>query len=121
MVLTASGKRLHRGDIALYLRRDGSYVLHRVIAVSGGRYTMCGDNQLTPEPGINRSQIIAVADRINRSGRTAAADSFFYMAYVRIWSIFSVRRAYFILRRLYRRLRKAARQGSGLLKDPRSS
>ena len=42
-----------KGDILFYRRPDGSYVLHRVTAVTSQGLTMMGDNQLKPETGVS--------------------------------------------------------------------
>ena len=49
------------GDVVLYQRENGAYVLHRIVGIDGETYTMCGDNQYQPEPGIRREQMIALS------------------------------------------------------------
>ena len=50
VVLSKPKGRLHLFDLPLYRRKDGSYVLHRVVNFgSDGSYTMCGDNQFAVE------------------------------------------------------------------------
>ena len=104
VVLVRPPKRLRRGDIALYQRDNGSYVLHRVISCKGGSYTMCGDNQLTPEPGIRQESIIAVVSRINRRGKAVSLSSLSCRAYLFVWSFFPVRRMWFLARRCRQKL-----------------
>ena len=89
------------GDIAFYQRADGSYILHRVISGQGGSFTMCGDNQLSPEPGIKPEQIAARVRYITRNGKKIPADKLSYRAYVFLWRSFFIRRVYFRLRRLF--------------------
>ena len=49
-----------RGDVVLYRRQNGEYVLHRIAACCGdGTYVMCGDAQTVLEPSIRRDQLIA--------------------------------------------------------------
>ena len=57
-----------RGDILLYRRRSGSYVLHRVYRVTAEGYTMVGDNQQRLEPGIREDQVLALVTRVERKG-----------------------------------------------------
>ena len=39
--------KLHVGDIVLYTRASGDYILHRIVSVSSnGRFTILGDAQL---------------------------------------------------------------------------
>lgn len=89
------------GDIAFYQRADGSYILHRVISEQNGSFTMCGDNQLSPEPGITPEQITARVRYITRNGKKIPAGKFSYRAYVFLWRSFFIRRVYFRLRRLF--------------------
>lgn len=91
---------LRRGDIAFYLRDNGQYVLHRVIKSENGRYTMCGDNQVTPEAGIENRHIIGVVRRITRNGKPLTDRTLSYRLYKLIWRSFFVRRVYSRLRRL---------------------
>lgn len=91
---------LRKGDIAFYLRDNGQYVLHRVIKAKNGQYIMCGDNQLSPETGIENRHIIGIVRLINRSGKTLTDHTFSYRLYRFVWRSFFVRRVYFRLRRL---------------------
>lgn len=79
---------LRRGDIAFYLRDNGQYVLHRVIKSENGRYTMCGDNQVTPETGIENRHIIGVVRRITRNGKPLTDRTLSYRLYKLIWRSF---------------------------------
>ena len=77
---------LKRGDLPLYRRADGSYVLHRVTDADTERVTCCGDAQWVFEPNITRSQIVAVMEAFDREGgRWVRADSALYGAYWRVW------------------------------------
>lgn len=60
VVLKKAPDRLKKYDIPLYRRKDGQFVLHRVVRASDGVYTMCGDNQYCYEKGVKQSQILAV-------------------------------------------------------------
>jgi len=60
--------KLTRGDVALYKRANGQFVLHRVIKVFPDGYLMCGDNQAIPESGITDAQIIAVVSKFKING-----------------------------------------------------
>ena len=52
---------LKKGDIILYKRESGLYVLHRIMAIKGDEYVLCGDNHTTLEYGVKPSQILGVA------------------------------------------------------------
>lgn len=86
VILKKADLPLRRFDLPLYRRKDGAFVLHRVIAVEkDGTYTMCGDNQWVKEPGISGKQIIGVVVEVERKGKLISVRSFGYRAYVRFW------------------------------------
>lgn len=47
------------GDVLLYRRTNGQFVLHRLIAVERGTLTFCGDHQNTLEYGVPKSAVLA--------------------------------------------------------------
>lgn len=58
-------------DILLYKRPTGKFVLHRVIAVGEGDYTLCGDNRVEIERGVKDDWIIGVLTAVHYpSGKT---------------------------------------------------
>ncbi|MBQ9838940.1 MAG: S24/S26 family peptidase [Oscillospiraceae bacterium] len=67
-VLLEKAEKPKVGDILLFRRADGSYILHRCIAVSGGRLTMNGDAQSWTEQ-ISPAQVCAVAAMLFRKGK----------------------------------------------------
>ena len=79
-------RELKRGDLPLYRRTDGHYVLHRVTQADGGCMTCCGDAQWVLEPNIARSQIVAVMEAFDRKGgRWVRVDSALYSVYWHVW------------------------------------
>ncbi len=60
---------LEIGDIPLYRRNNGMFVLHRVVEISENTYTMCGDNQIDLEKGITQRHIIGVVSALVIDGR----------------------------------------------------
>lgn len=60
---------LKKYDIILYQRKNGQYVLHRIVGVQAESYTLRGDNQIVKEPGVKQDQIIAVVKGIYRKQR----------------------------------------------------
>lgn len=79
-------RELKRGDLPLYRRTDGHYVLHRVTQADGGCMTCCGDAQWVLEPNIARSQIVAVMEAFDRKGgRWVRVDSALYGVYWHVW------------------------------------
>jgi len=77
---------LKAGDVPLYLRDSGQYVLHRVVSVQpDGRYTMMGDNQTVREYGIRHDQILAVASAFHCGKKTITDESPGYKRHVWLW------------------------------------
>lgn len=55
---------VRKGDVVLFLRENGQYVLHRVLrCLPDGSYLMLGDSQLTPEP-VKACQLRATVSRV---------------------------------------------------------
>ena len=78
---------LKRHDVALYIRSNGNYVLHRVMKVKNGVYTMCGDNQTVKEPGITEEQVIGRLDSFYRGEKHYKCAGFLYKSYVFVWCL----------------------------------
>ncbi len=76
---------LKKGDLPLYRRDNGAFVLHRVIAVENESYTCCGDNQWRLERGIRQDQIIAVVTDFARKNRWISCESGIYRLYWKFW------------------------------------
>ena len=86
VLLTKPGEALRRGDIALYQRESGAYVMHRVYRCErDGRYTMLGDAQQALERGIRREQIVAVACAAVRKGKEQKQGCFWWDFFARVW------------------------------------
>ncbi len=49
VVVKAKEERLEKYDVALYVRGQNTFVLHRVLEVLDNGYIMCGDSQFTLE------------------------------------------------------------------------
>ena len=75
-------KDIKKGDIVLYKRSNGQFVLHRVVKIKNGEYLMCGDNQYTVEHGIKKDDILAVVGRIFRDESEIPKDSPGYARYI---------------------------------------
>ena len=67
---------LKLGDIPLYRRNDGAFVLHRVVGIKdNGEYIMCGDNQFILEYGITDKNIIGVTKTLIIDGKEIDTDT----------------------------------------------
>lgn len=84
VVLSPLPAELKKYDLPLYQRRDGKYVLHRIVGV-GETYAMLGDNQFTREPGIRREQMIGVVTTFYRGKKVHSVNELPYRIYCRLW------------------------------------
>lgn len=64
--LSKVDSQLKCGDMVLYQRDNGRYILHRILRVNGDFYTMIGDAQIHPEPEIRKDQVRAVVTAVRR-------------------------------------------------------
>ena len=89
MVIERPQGRLKRYDAALYKRRrDGAYVLHRVLWAKKDSYVICGDNCLRKEYGITDEDVIGVLTGVIRNGKELKATSLKYRVYAHLWCDF---------------------------------
>lgn len=92
------------GDIILYRRENGQYVLHRIIALDGDGYICSGDNQAMREP-VKDAQLLAVVDAFTRKGKRYTLDAPAYRVYTWLCvKCFFLRKYYIAFRRLAGRL-----------------
>ena len=101
--LSAVEATLKPGNIYLFQRPNGQYVLHRLLREDGdGTLWMLGDNQRTEEPVSGGDMLRAQAVSVRRKGKTCAPGSFLWwffavpwlrLRWLRVWvSFFSRRR-----------------------------
>lgn len=74
-VSLAKPEKLSKGDIVLYRRKDGAFVLHRIISAKNGVFTMRGDNQTFCEKGVTADMIIAKVESYTHKGKTVKNGS----------------------------------------------
>lgn len=104
VVLVPAVGRQKKGDIILYRRESGQFVLHRIIRVEEERYVCSGDNQVMREP-VTQEQILAVVDGFTRKGKTYGMDHSGYRVYTWLWvELFCLRKYYLFIRRRLARL-----------------
>ena len=78
---------IRKGDILFYQRPDGSFVLHRVRAVTPNGLTMIGDNQTLPERGVSPDWVIGRVTRIFRDDKEVICDGLRYSLYRKLWQL----------------------------------
>lgn len=110
VVLAPVGDAAKKGEVILYRRSNGKYILHRVIGLTDGGYICSGDNQAVRE-FVTREQILAVVVQFTRKGRTCGTGAPGYRLYKALWvGLFPLRRYYLSLRRRLGRLRRKLRR-----------
>lgn len=97
------------GDVILYRRATGEFILHRIIS-AGEPMICCGDNQWQPEQ-VQREQVIARVVEFNRNGIHRSVDYGWYQLYIFFWvRLYCLRRPYIWLRRRMARLLRKRKQ-----------
>ena len=78
-------EKLKRGDIVLFQRLNGQYVLHRVYKIpERGNYLMLGDGQLEPEP-VTESQLRAKVSFVRIGTEVCRPGSFRWWFFACPW------------------------------------
>lgn len=95
---------IHRGDVLLYQRDSGTYVLHRVYKVGNNGFTMVGDAQTELEPGIRQDQVIAIMTLAIRKGKVQSPGTFWWEFFEKVWIRMLPLRP--IIRRIYTAISK---------------
>lgn len=72
-------RQIRKGDIALYRRDSGQFVIHRVYAVdANGEMAFVGDAQWTLECGIRPDQLRAYVTQVVRKGKVISCEKGFW-------------------------------------------
>lgn len=85
--------RCRKYDVPLYKRKNGTYILHRILKVQEDSYVLCGDHCWQKEYGVTDEQIIGVLTAIVRDGKTIPVTDWRYRAYAHLWCDFFYLRA----------------------------
>lgn len=107
-----------RGDVVLYRRGSGQYVLHRVVRLlPDGGLLCCGDNQWKTER-VALTQVLAMVTSFHRKGLEHRCDTGGYRLYAGGWTaLLPVRCPILFCRRLLGRIVRKARESRGIWKD----
>jgi hypothetical protein len=99
-----SRKSLNKGELPIYLRPDGKYVIHRLIKEDGEYYYTRGDNCLTWEK-IPKEWVLGVVVEIYRKGKNIKVTDKRYRQYVRLWMwSYPIRSMYYRVRIFWHRI-----------------
>lgn len=99
--------RLKKYDVPLYRRRDGGYLLHRIIEVKPDHYVIRGDNTFVKEH-VPDKELVGVLVAFKRKGKDFTVDSRGYRLYAKLWNcIYPVRWLAHKCRRFCGRIKRA--------------
>ena len=84
VVLSPLPEKLQKYDLPLYQRKNGQYVLHRVVEAAE-TYTCLGDNQFVLEPGLEHGQMLALVTAFYRAEKYHSVTEPGYRLYCRLW------------------------------------
>ena len=77
---------LKAGQMYLFLRPNGQYVLHRLLrAEASGRLWMLGDNQQTPEPVRGQEMLRGQVVSLRRNGKLLTSKSLLWRFFAGPW------------------------------------
>ena len=102
-------RRCKKYDVVLY-KRNGKYILHRILRVLPSGYLIAGDNNYFVERDITDADILGVMKRVIRDGKDITMDDPLYRLYVHLWCdcyplrMFLLRGKAFISRHLRKKL-----------------
>lgn len=78
---------VRRGDILLYRRVSGQYVLHRVRKVRENTLDMIGDAQTETEHGVPPEAVCAIVRKVKRGDVMLTPESPLWRFYQRVWLV----------------------------------
>ena len=87
--------RCRKYDVVLY-KRNGKYILHRILKVLLDGYIIAGDHCTFIETDIKDENILGVMTKVMRNGKAITPDNIFYKLYVHVWCDFYPARMYLI-------------------------
>lgn len=99
-------QRLKVGDVILYKRDTGKYVLHRIVSVRKNDYLLRGDNQYNTETGIVDRHILGVLREVIKPNQRINVLDISYQKYIKkLFITYPFRWIKFKLHRLYIRIK----------------
>lgn len=86
--LSTLPQTLHKGDLVLFTRADGRYVLHRIVAVNGdGSFLLLGDRQTMRERVPSVQNIHAIATGASHGGKMLTQKSLRWWFFAVPWRL----------------------------------
>lgn len=75
---------LKKGDMILFRRESGGYILHRILKEEKGIYTVVGDAQTWTE-AVRPEQVKALVTAVRRKGKLLTRGSLLWMFFEKLW------------------------------------
>lgn len=76
--------RLKKNDVVLF-KRNGKYILHRIVRVNENSYDIAGDHNWWEEKDVKEEEIIGVLTSFVRDGKKIPVDDKRYKTYITLW------------------------------------
>ena len=76
---------LKKGDMILYRRDNGAYILHRIYRVTPDGYWLVGDAQNLIEKGVRPDQVLALVTAVRRREKLLQPGSFWWDFFEKVW------------------------------------
>lgn len=87
VTIRSVNRKLCSGDIVLFRRADGKYVVHRIIKCRGCWVQTLGDNCRTPDAPVTAENVIGLVTYVQRGKHRLHVDTSFGRIMGRVWSI----------------------------------
>ncbi len=84
-VLLKKTDTLSVGDVPLFRREDGSFILHRIVKIKDGCFATMGDYETKEEYPVKPEQVVAKAIGFYRKQRYIDCESAGYRMYSFLW------------------------------------
>lgn len=86
VLLGPAQARMQKGDIAIFQRENGQFILHRIYRVSKeNQYFFIGDAQTEIEGPISRTQIFGKVKAVCRKGKWLKPGDFWWEFFGHVW------------------------------------
>lgn len=86
VLLSPPGKILKKGDIAIFQRKNGQFILHRICRVTkDNQYFFVGDAQTQIEGPIARGQIFGQVTAVRRKEKWIKPGNFWWEFFEHVW------------------------------------
>lgn len=86
VVICRADRPLHPGELPLYRRPNGQFVMHRIIRADSAHYYTRGDNRCGLET-VPRQWVLGVVTEIYRGKGHFSVHQPLYRAYVALWNL----------------------------------